>query len=84
MPSTTLTPATMDTLVIYGFVAAVFGGFGTLSGAIVGGLLLGVVDNLIKTYLAPELSLSVVFAVLLLALYVRPNGLFGRAVVRKV
>ncbi|MDB5043165.1 MAG: Branched-chain amino acid transporter permease [Candidatus Eremiobacteraeota bacterium] len=84
VPSTTLTPATMDTLVIYGFVAAVFGGFGTLSGAIVGGLLLGVVDNLIKTYLAPELSLSVVFALLLLALYVRPNGLFGRAVVRKV
>ena len=84
VPSTTLTPATMDTLVIYGFVAAVFGGFGTLSGAIVGGLLLGVVDNLIKTYLAPELSLSVVFALLLLALYVRPNGLFGRAAVRKV
>ncbi len=84
VPNTTLTPTTMDTLVIYGFVAAVFGGFGTVSGAIVGGLLLGVVDNLIKTYLSPELSLSVVFALLLLALYLRPNGLFGRAVVRKV
>jgi branched-chain amino acid transport system permease protein len=84
VPSATLTPAMMDTLVIYGFVAAVVGGFGSLSGAVAGGLLLGVVDNLIKTYLAPELSLSVVFALLLVVLYVRPNGIFGREAVRKV
>jgi branched-chain amino acid transport system permease protein len=84
VPSTTLTPAMMDTLVIYGFVAAVVGGFGTIWGAVIGGLLLGIIDNLIKTYLAPELSLSVIFALLLIVLYVRPNGIFGRAAVRKV
>jgi branched-chain amino acid transport system permease protein len=84
VPSTTLTPAMMDTLVIYAFVAAVVGGFGTIWGAVAGGLLLGVIDNLIKTYLAPELSLSVVFGLLLLVLYVRPNGIFGRETLRKV
>jgi branched-chain amino acid transport system permease protein len=74
----------MDTLVIYGFVAAVVGGFGTLVGAVVGGLVLGIVDNLIKTYLAPELSLTAVFVLLLVVLYVRPNGFFGREAVRRV
>ncbi len=83
-PSTQLTPAVMDTLVIYAFVAAVVGGFGTVWGAVAGGLVLGVVDNLIKTYLAPELSLSVVFALLLAVLYVRPNGIFGREATRRV
>jgi branched-chain amino acid transport system permease protein len=84
VPKTTLTPAMMDTLVIYGFVAAVLGGFGTIWGAVFGGLVLGVVDNLIKTYLAPELSLTAVFALLLAVLYVRPNGIFGREATRKV
>jgi len=83
-PQTQLTPAVMDTLVIYAFVAAVVGGFGTIWGAVAGGLVLGVVDNLIKTYLAPELSLSVVFALLLAVLYVRPNGIFGREAARRV
>lgn len=84
VPQTTLTPAMMDTLVIYGFVAAMLGGFGTVWGAVVGGLLLGVVDNVIKTYLAPELSLTAVFILLLVVLYVRPNGLFGREATRRV
>lgn len=83
-PVTTLTPTMMDTLIIYGFVAAIVGGFGTFSGAIVGGLVVGIVDNLIKTYLAPELSLTFVFALLILTLYVRPNGFFGREVAQKV
>jgi branched-chain amino acid transport system permease protein len=84
VPKTTLTPAMMDTLVIYGFVAAVLGGFGTVWGAVIGGLVLGVVDNLIKTYLAPELSLTAVFVLLLAVLYLRPNGIFGRDATRKV
>ncbi|GAC1415316.1 MAG: branched-chain amino acid ABC transporter permease [Candidatus Velthaea sp.] len=77
-PSATLTPAMMDTIVVYGFVAAIIGGFGTVSGAVAGGLLVGVADELIKAYIAPELSLSIVFATLVLALWLRPNGLFGR------
>jgi branched-chain amino acid transport system permease protein len=84
VPKTTLVPAMMDTLVIYGFVAAMLGGFGTIWGAVVGGLVLGVVDNLIKTYLAPELSLTAVFALLLIVLYVRPHGLFGSPGARNV
>jgi branched-chain amino acid transport system permease protein len=74
----------MDSILIYGFVAAIVGGFGTFSGAIVGGLVVGVIDNLVKTFLAPELSLTIVFGLLLLVLYVRPNGFFGRRVAQKV
>jgi branched-chain amino acid transport system permease protein len=84
VPVTTLTPAMMETLVIYGFVAAVVGGFGTLAGAVTGGLVLGVVDDLIKTYLSPQLSLTVVFVLLLVMLYLRPNGFFGREATRRV
>ncbi len=83
-PVTTLTPGMMDSILIYGFVAAIVGGFGTFSGAIVGGLVVGVIDNLVKTFLAPELSLTIVFGLLLLVLYVRPNGFFGRRVAQKV
>lgn len=83
-PVTTITPTMMDTIVIYGFVAAIVGGFGTFVGAIVGGLLVGIFDNLIKTYVAPELSLTFVFAILIVTLYVRPNGFFGREIAQKV
>ncbi len=83
-PVATLTPTMMDTIVIYGFVAAILGGFGSFTGAIVGGLVLGVADNLIKAFLAPELSLTFVFVLLVAILYVRPNGFFGRAGVQKV
>jgi branched-chain amino acid transport system permease protein len=83
-PVTTLTPSMLDSIVIYGFVAAIVGGFGTFSGAIVGGLTVGVVDNLVKAFLAPELSLTIVFGLLLVVLYVRPNGFFGRETAQKV
>jgi branched-chain amino acid transport system permease protein len=83
-PVTTLTPGMMDSILIYGFVAAIVGGFGTFSGAITGGLAVGVVDNVVKTFLAPELSLTIVFGLLLLVLYVRPNGFFGRELAQKV
>ncbi|HTX03387.1 MAG TPA: branched-chain amino acid ABC transporter permease [Candidatus Acidoferrales bacterium] len=83
-PVTTLTPTMMDTIVLYGFVAAILGGFGSFGGAIIGGLLLGVVDNLIKSFFAPQLSLTFVFVLLLVVLYVLPNGLFGRGRVQKV
>ncbi len=83
-PVTTLTPEMMDSILIYGFVAAIVGGFGTFSGAIIGGLAVGVVDNLVKTFVAPELSLTIVFALLLVVLYFRPSGIFGRATAQKV
>ncbi len=74
----------MDTIIVYGFVAAILGGFGSLVGAVVGGLLLGVINNLVDAYLAPELSLTIVFGLLLVVLYVKPDGLFGRTIRQKV
>jgi len=82
-PVTSVTPNMMDTIIVYGFVAAILGGFGSLVGAVVGGLLLGVINNLIDAYLAPELSLTIVFALLLALLYVKPDGLFGRTTPQK-
>lgn len=83
-PTTSVTPNMMDTIIVYGFVAAILGGFGSLAGAVVGGLLVGVIVNLIDAFLAPQLAMSIVFALLLLVLYVRPDGLFGRKLVEKV
>lgn len=83
-PTTSITPNMMDTIVVYAFVAAILGGFGSLIGALIGGLVLGVVVNLIAAFLAPELAMSIVFGLLLLVLYVKPDGLFGRAMVHKV
>lgn len=83
-PTTSVTPNMMDTIVVYGFIAAILGGFGSLVGAVLGGLMLGVIVNLVDAFLAPELAMSIVFGLLVLVLYVKPDGLFGRATVRKV
>lgn len=83
-PMTSVTPNMMDTIVVYGFVAAIVGGFGSMWGALVGGLLLGIVVNMIDAFVAPELAMSIVFGLLLLVLYVKPDGLLGRATVQKV
>jgi len=53
-------------------------------GALVGGLLLGIVVNMIDAFVAPELAMSIVFGLLILVLYVKPDGLLGRATVQKV
>jgi branched-chain amino acid transport system permease protein len=79
-----VTPNMMDTIIVYAFVAAILGGFGSLVGAVVGGLLLGIINNLVDAFLAPELSLTIVFGLLLVVLYVKPDGLFGRKTVQKV
>jgi len=83
-PTTSVTPNMMDTIVVYGFVAAILGGFGSMWGALVGGLLLGIVVNMIDAFVAPELAMSIVFGLLILVLYVKPDGLLGRATVQKV
>lgn len=83
-PMTSVTPNMMDTIVIYGFVAAILGGFGSMVGAVTGGLILGVIVNLINAFLAPELAMSIVFGLLLIVLYTKPDGLFGLKTVRKV
>ena len=74
----------MGLLVINGFTAAVVGGFGSMPGAVVGGMLLGVIENLAPLYLPSGIRYSVPFLVLIAILVVRPGGLLGRVERRKV
>jgi branched-chain amino acid transport system permease protein len=74
----------MGLIVINGFTAAVLGGFGSMPGAVVGGMLLGVIENLAPLYLPSGIRYSVPFLVLIAILVVRPAGLLGRVEQRKV
>jgi branched-chain amino acid transport system permease protein len=74
----------MGLLVINGFTAAVLGGFGSMPGAVVGGMLLGVLENLAPLYLPSGIRYSVPFIALVAILVVRPAGLLGRVERRKV
>ena len=69
---------------IKAFVAAVFGGIGSIPGAMLGGILLGVIENLSKAYISPELSDAIVFGVLIVILIVKPTGLLGKQLREKV
>jgi branched-chain amino acid transport system permease protein len=71
-------------LALKGFVALAIGGFGSLPGALIGGLTVGLVESLAARYLGAEYSNLAVFAVLLLVLMTRPSGLFGRVTERVV
>jgi len=69
---------------IKAFTAAVFGGIGSIPGAFVGGLLLGVIENLSKAYISTQLSDAIVFAVLIIVLLIKPTGILGKKVSEKV
>ncbi len=69
---------------IKAFTAAVFGGIGSIPGAMLGGILLGVIEQLAKTYISPLWSDAIVFAVLVLVLVVKPTGLLGKKISEKV
>ncbi|MDO4500816.1 MAG: branched-chain amino acid ABC transporter permease [Erysipelotrichaceae bacterium] len=69
---------------IKAFTAAVFGGIGSIPGAFIGGLLLGVIESLAKAYISTQLSDAVVFAVLIVVLLIKPTGLLGKKVSVKV
>jgi branched-chain amino acid transport system permease protein len=86
-PTTFHQPTMMQPILLYAFAAAVLGGLESPAGAVVGGLLLGVFMNLVGQYVGfatAELRLPIAFAVLLVILLVKPNGLFGRRQVRRV
>ena len=80
----TLQPTTGAMPGIKAFVAAVFGGIGSIPGAFVGGILLGVIENLSKAYISTQLSDAIVFLVLIVVLIVKPTGLLGKKVNVKV
>ena len=80
----TLSPYTGAMPGIKAFTAAVFGGIGSIPGAFIGGVLLGVIENLGKAYISSQLSDAIVFAVLIVVLLVKPTGILGKAVHEKV
>ena len=66
------------------FVAAVLGGIGSIPGAFIGGILLGIIEIFAKAYISTQLSDAIVFAVLIVVLLVKPDGLLGKHVSEKV
>ena len=82
--SPTLSPTLGSMPGIKAFTAAVFGGIGSIPGAMLGGILLGVIEIFGKAYVSTQLSDAIVFAVLIIVLLVKPTGLLGRKVNEKV
>ena len=86
-PVVFLDPNMMGGIQLYAFAAATVGGFSSPQGAVIGGLLVGVTENLVGTYVSfigTELKLTVALAMIIIVLLVKPTGLFGRTVVRRV
>lgn len=81
---TALMPSTGSMPGIKAFTAAVFGGIGSIPGAFLGGILLGIIEAMAKAYVSTQLANSVVFAVLIITLLARPAGLLGKYVPEKV
>ncbi len=79
-----LVPTTGSMPGIRAFTAAVFGGIGSIPGALLGGVLLGVIEIFAKAYISTQLSDAIVFAVLIIVLLCKPTGLLGKPVREKV
>ena len=79
-----LTPYTGSMPGIKAFVAAVFGGIGSIPGAFIGGIILGIIENLSKAYISSQLADAIVFLVLIIVLVVRPTGILGKKLQEKV
>lgn len=86
-PVVFLDPNMMSGILIYAFASATLGGFTSPGGAVVGGFIVGIVENLVGTYvkfIGTELKLTVALAMILVVLIFKPSGLFGRATVHRV
>ena len=81
-PSLTSTSGSMPG--IKAFVAAVFGGIGSIPGAMIGGILLGVIEILSRAYISSQLADAIVFLILILVLLVKPTGILGKKQQEKV
>lgn len=79
-----LTPYTGAMPGIKAFVAAVFGGIGSIPGAMIGGILLGIIEILGKAYISSQMADAIVFAVLIVVLLVKPTGILGKKIQEKV
>ena len=65
-------------------IKALFGGIGSIPGAMIGGVLLGIIEQLAKAYISSQLSDAIVFLVLIIVLVVRPTGILGKKIREKV
>jgi branched-chain amino acid transport system permease protein len=83
-PLTLLHPGLGASFLIKGFAAMTLGGFGSLGGAVIGGLLLGLTEQWVGGYVSTKLIDVTAYLVIILVLALRPNGLFGRAVAERV
>lgn len=79
-----VSPAMMDTVLIKGYVGAIFGGLYSIPGAILGSLMIGVVENLAGGYLGAQYKVTVAFVMIVLILALRPSGLLGGQAQREV
>ncbi len=79
-----LIPTTGSMPGIKAFTAAVFGGIGSIPGAMLGGVLLGIIEIFSKSYISTNLSDAIVFAVLIIVLLIKPTGLLGKKITEKV
>lgn len=84
VPKLFLDPSMMFAPLLKAFAAAVLGGMGSVSGAIVGGCLLGVVEALAGAYVSTEFQASIAFIIIIAVLTVRPEGLLGKPEIKKV
>ena len=80
----TLSPTTGSLPGIKAFTAAVFGGIGSIPGAMLGGILLGIIEIFSNAYISTQLSDAIVFAVLIIVLLIKPTGLLGKKIREKV
>jgi branched-chain amino acid transport system permease protein len=83
-PKISLSPLMMANVAVLSFAGAVLGGMTSLVGAVVGGLLVGIIDNLVGFYLPDGLRAMLAFLIIIVVLTFRPNGLFGKVVRKKV
>ena len=79
-----LTPYTGTMPGITAFVAAVFGGIGSIPGAMIGGILIGVIEIFGKAYISSQMADAIVFAILIVVLLVKPSGILGKNIQEKV
>ena len=84
-PVVFLDPNMMAGILLYGFAAALLGGIDNPLGAVIGGFVVGVLENLLGAYvIGTELKLTVALVLIVLTLTLKPNGLFGKTVVTRV
>lgn len=77
-PIYSLTPMSINALLVYGFAAIVVGGFDSIVGAVISGIVIGIATNLTAAYISADLVTTSLFALLVLVLLFRPQGMFGQ------